>query len=273
MNIEHLHSIRLAELGCVLPILTEIRAKKSDDTFTILELGSGAGWQAKELSERKFRVEAIDIATNIYAEERIWPITTYDGKNIPFPEKYFDVLFSSNVLEHIPHLKEFHCEMQRVLKSNGIAVHLVPSGSWRFWTNVTFYPFVIKSAVQKIWSKTIQSINGRHSDPVVEKTMGISKMPISTLIRNALYPSRHGETGNALSEIYYFSKFGWAKVFEDNGWTIRHFFGNKLFHTGHMLFGILLSCEIRKFLSYFLGSSCHIYVLEKNEEKCNVSSD
>jgi predicted SAM-dependent methyltransferase len=41
------------------------------------------------------------------------------------------------VLEHIAHIDEFQKEIQRVLKPGGCAIHIMPSGNWRFWTNIT----------------------------------------------------------------------------------------------------------------------------------------
>ena len=61
----------------------------------------------------------------------------YDGFTIPFDDNYFDIVFSSNVLEHIPHVVEFQKELHRVLKPSGKAVHLLPSSRWRLYTNIT----------------------------------------------------------------------------------------------------------------------------------------
>jgi predicted SAM-dependent methyltransferase len=64
-------------------------------------------------------------------------VVDYDGQRIPFGDDSFDVVFSSNVLEHIPHVDAFQQEIHRVLKPGGVAVHIVPSSSWRWWTNIT----------------------------------------------------------------------------------------------------------------------------------------
>lgn len=36
-----------------------------------------------------------------------------------------------------------------------------------------------------------------------------------------LYPPRHGETGTALSELYYFNRLYWSKIFKQAGWRIK----------------------------------------------------
>jgi SAM-dependent methyltransferase len=43
----------------------------------------------------------------------------YDGKTIPFPDAYFDSVFSSEVFEHIFNLPEILRELNRVLKPGG----------------------------------------------------------------------------------------------------------------------------------------------------------
>src|SRR5437773_3335923 len=40
----------------------------------------------------------------------------YDGKKIPFPDEYFDSVFSSEVFEHIFNLEEIIPEIKRVMK-------------------------------------------------------------------------------------------------------------------------------------------------------------
>lgn len=50
----------------------------------------------------------------------------YDGRNIPFPDNYFDSVFSSEVLEHVFELDATIKEIHRVLKPRGQALFTVP---------------------------------------------------------------------------------------------------------------------------------------------------
>ena len=119
-----LKRIREYELELVIPLMPP--------GSSVLEIGAGAGWQSKLLAEYGLGVEAIDVEDSRYESQRIWPVLIYDGENIPFPDSHFDVVFSSNVLEHIKQVDQFLDEIKRVLKPDGIAVHIVPSTSWRF---------------------------------------------------------------------------------------------------------------------------------------------
>ena len=249
MTSKHLRRIREYELDRVLPLIP--------CASTILEIGAGSGWQSKVLSKKGF-VAAIDIPGSSYAEDRTWPIIQYDGINIPFASDKFDVVFSSNVLEHIPHVKEFQDEIKRILRRNGVVIHVLPTPTWRFWTILSFYPFLVKAFLRAFLSEhavEVSKARGR-----VHKT----SLP-QRWCRNVLLPSRHGEVGNFLSEIYLFSRFRWTKLFESSGWILEAYLTNKLFYTGYTIFGPSLSFKLRKLLSSVLGSSCHIFYLRKQE--------
>jgi ubiquinone/menaquinone biosynthesis C-methylase UbiE len=81
----------------------------------VLEIGAGTGKQALELQRRSFEVSAIELADSNYAANRVFPIKDYDGRSIPLPDASVDVVFSSNVLEHVPDLSRMHAEIRRVL--------------------------------------------------------------------------------------------------------------------------------------------------------------
>jgi 2-polyprenyl-3-methyl-5-hydroxy-6-metoxy-1,4-benzoquinol methylase len=125
----HLQNIRLFEFKHFIKLFP----KKG----RLLEVGAGVGWQSKELSLYEFNVSAIDLPNSEFSQKRVWPIVDYDGKKIPFDDHSFDIVFSSNVLEHIADINGFQAEIKRVLKPDGYCLHLIPSGSWRFWTNYT----------------------------------------------------------------------------------------------------------------------------------------
>ncbi|WP_172838869.1 class I SAM-dependent methyltransferase [Solemya velesiana gill symbiont] len=130
-TLSHLQSIREFELSVIIKLLPE--------KGRLLEIGSGTGWQASALTEKGFDVSAMDINTSNYYEERVFPVEDYDGHNLPFENAEFDIVYTSNLLEHVPHVRSFQDEIHRVLKPNGLVIHVLPSSSWRFWTNITHF--------------------------------------------------------------------------------------------------------------------------------------
>ena len=254
----HTEAVRLTEIEIVLNELKSEGIKEK----SILEIGSGAGWQAKKFFENGYKVTAIDVPESIYAEQKIWPILTYDGRLIPFPDNHFDIVFSSSVLEHIPRLDEFENEIRRVLKPHGLAMHIVPSASWRFWTMMAHYPFMFKTVVKIIYDKLVKVAGDKTLNEMENFALAqMRQNSILELIKKAIFPQRHGENGTALSEIYLFRKSRWLVGFERTNWKVEKVFSNRMFYTGYMILGSTISISCRQRLSYVLGSSCHIFKL------------
>lgn len=248
---DHRRQIRLAELEQVISILPR--------GARVLEIGAGAGWQARTLAERGFDVVAIEIESSNYNSLREWDIQTYDGMHIPLQSKSVDVVFSSNVLEHIPHIADFQKEIQRVLRSGGISIHVMPTSTWRIYTSVGFY---FHRAIQ-----ILRGILGKSSSAVenqVPKEAPIQRrgtVSISARLRRLFFPPTHGVRGNFVTEALYFSEFFWEPLFVKTDWDVREIKGNGLLYTGFRIFGPKISLHTRQRLSRFLGSSCKIYVL------------
>jgi ubiquinone/menaquinone biosynthesis C-methylase UbiE len=51
---------------------------------------------------------------------------TTDGDILPYPDRYFDVLIASHVIEHVESDRKLLAEINRVLKPQGVAVILIP---------------------------------------------------------------------------------------------------------------------------------------------------
>ena len=111
-SLEHLDAIRVAEIDRV--------ASFFPSSGHVLEIGAGTGKQALELQRRGFHVTAIEIPTSNYGTDRVYPIIDYDGATIPLPDASVDVVFSSNVLEHVPDPIGLIEEMIRVTRPGGL---------------------------------------------------------------------------------------------------------------------------------------------------------
>jgi ubiquinone/menaquinone biosynthesis C-methylase UbiE len=127
----------------------------------LLEIGSGVGWQAKRFADVSYEVEAVDLKDSRYRDVRVCPVREYDGHHLPLPEKSFDIVFSSSVLEHIPHLELYKTEIHRVLKPGGKVVHVVPSATWRLWTSLAHYPYLIKMMFLVGYNIFLRRVAGR----------------------------------------------------------------------------------------------------------------
>jgi SAM-dependent methyltransferase len=255
----HLHALKRYELDSAIAAL--------DDPFSgqvLLEIGSGTGFQLSLLAQRCKSVTGIDLASSTYAGDRLMPVTDYDGAHIPFPDQTFDVIFSSSVLEHIVDLPGFHREMRRVLKNDGVAVHIVPTHVWRLWTALAHYPALPKTILGALRPDLADK---RQAAPVrqhrARQHRARQRSPWSKM-GAVLFPPRHGEHGNTLSEIFAFRPGRWAAHFEGNGWIVERAVPTGLFQTGYCLFGLGLPVAARAALATVLGSACHTYLVVKD---------
>lgn len=245
-NVEFLHVIREFEYGRILEQLPK--------NARILEVGGGTGYQALRLQEAGFDVVSIDLASSIYSDNLVFPVQPYDGSHFPFPDESFDVVFSSNVLEHVPDLPQIHSESMRVLKRCGFCLHVMPTGAWRFWTNVAHYVELLQRLA--IASPKLVPRGLNKSAFVTARYAAIEMLKTA---RHYRMVPRHGEVGNAFSEIFTFSVRHWLRHFRSQNLNVHHHAPLELFYTGHMVMGARLPVRNRVWLSRLLGSACHAY--------------
>lgn len=254
---QFLEVVRSHEL---LDVLSEFPAPQDGTRRrTVLEIGAGTGQQARMLEEYGFDVTAIDLPTSHYRRERVFDVIEYDGRTIPCATDSIDVVFSSNVLEHVAEIDSFLDETIRVMASNGLAIHILPSSSCRMWSIPAHYVWLTKRLF--LFFKTfMNSGNSGISDtrsPVAPSTL---REWIGTA-----FPVRHGERGTALTEALYYSKAWWRSRFENHHLTVDIIKDNHLFYTMANSLTDGISIEMRQRLSRLLGSSCRIYILRKSQ--------
>jgi SAM-dependent methyltransferase len=226
----------------------------------LLEIGAGAGVQARLLSRQGFDVQAIDLPASLYETLRVFPITDYDGRTIPFPDHSFDVVYSSHVLMHIVDRARFHQEVKRVLKPGGRVVHVVPTTAWRFWTFLLHYPANLWSRARGVFKPG--AVPPAPAAAVAQPGAVVGAVtPTPRWVRWLKLPRRIGEQGNVLTEHMLFSDVGWRRAFGRHGWVAVHCEPNGLFYTGHMALSAGLPLPLRRALSHVLGSAGRLYVL------------
>ncbi|WP_448243327.1 class I SAM-dependent methyltransferase [Pseudoxanthomonas mexicana] len=248
-NIEALRAHELAQAMASFPN-AEALAKPR-----VLELGAGTGQQARMLADAGYQVTAVDLPSSHYAGVRTHPVIDYDGVNLPFDDDSFDVVFSSNVLEHVVEIDRVLKETRRVLKPGGVAVHLIPSSACRLWTFPAHYLWLCRRLADKITASMPLPVPALEASPRTPE--GLDQW-LATL-----FPTRHGERGNALTEIYYLSTQWWRSAFVRNGFKVQRTDSNHLFYTMSNAAGPWLSVETRVHLAHWLRPSCNLYVLSR----------
>ncbi|MEO6388435.1 MAG: methyltransferase domain-containing protein [Croceibacterium sp.] len=247
MDLNYLNDLRSAEIDQVLTWFRPVFAGKR-----VLEIGSGTGIQLDRLSDIAGQLVGLDLADGTYAEAADDRVVTYDGHHIPFADDSFDVVFSSNVLEHIAHRREFQAEIARVLALDGQCVHVLPTHTWKFWTTVASLVLFPKSLVIGA------AVTLRDRKWKLPKTGG--------QLIDLLIGPRHGEFGTRLTEYNHFKPSEWAKVFRETGWKVDAMRPMELFYEGNSVLGSRLGIAQRERLAKVVGSACSLFVLSRQRQ-------
>jgi ubiquinone/menaquinone biosynthesis C-methylase UbiE len=226
----HLTRIRISELNSVKHYFKP--------EIYVLEIGGGNGLQASVISEWGCNINSIDLESN-KNKLNFYDVVSYDGVNFPFEAAKFDVIFTSNVLEHVLDINNILNELKRVMKSDGIAICIMPTPAWRFWSIISHYIYLF-AAILKILLK--------------------GKFYLSEMM--TLIPPPHGNFQTCFHEIYFYSKYKWKIIFRKNELEVIETYKTNIFCTGYAIFP-KINLKIRKILSYILGSSGNIFIVKK----------
>ena len=94
----------------------------------VLEIGAGSAPHLDYLKhdyDEYFVAETSDHALGFYKGMKNIKAYSYDGKNLPFEDNFFDRIIISHCLEHINKPEEFLFEMMNKLKENLILTQIL----------------------------------------------------------------------------------------------------------------------------------------------------
>src|SRR5262245_59208928 len=99
--------------------LTTLVGDRSSEIADVLEVGCGTGAVLERLASHGLgtrwvgcdvRDPAVPVSAGAVS------IVPYDGRHIPFPDRAFDLVYATHVLEHVPGEREFLAELRRAAK-------------------------------------------------------------------------------------------------------------------------------------------------------------
>ena len=129
--------VRLSEIEIILSILENRKFECA------LEIGSGDGLQSEKLASRCDLMICSDIDKRRWDSrpERKIPSkishVILDATDLSsFPDNSFDLVYSSNVLEHVKRIDLCLGEIHRVLRPSGIGIHSMPSRHWKAFNSL-----------------------------------------------------------------------------------------------------------------------------------------
>jgi len=224
----------------------------------VLDFGSGDGFIIRQLKSIDFRfVKGVEIFDSNYTPSENSEISFYDGDINNFPALGdFDIIHSSNVLEHLEDPLEYLYFFNNLLTNNGIQVHIVPTHFWKLYNSLFYY---IKVLIYLIRMFFISSDNRKSTKSTYKNAQKNNKK------ESRFFIGRHGARGTSFGELSLFNPKSYKKQFDINHIEYEDFPIN-LIYSGHHIFGKLINIKLRIFLSKFIGYSCHCFVILKKNE-------
>jgi SAM-dependent methyltransferase len=122
---------------------------------SILELGCGRGEFLNEftnLGMKGFGVDISDFAVNFCTNAEI-KVVDITKESLPYPDNFFDIVYSKSFIEHFYYPEELFKEAYRVLKPSGIFINLTPE--WKYIYTSFYEDFTHRTPFTK---KSLQDI-------------------------------------------------------------------------------------------------------------------
>lgn len=99
---------------------------------TVLDVGCGSGWVAKEFLQKNKKVISLDISkSNPQKVKQLYPFQNHfqvvaDSFKLPFESNTIDCVIASEIIEHVVDPKSFLKELFRVVSENGSLIISTP---------------------------------------------------------------------------------------------------------------------------------------------------
>ena len=256
---KYIHTLREKEIDKVVSFLN---GKHYD---TVLEIGAGDGFQSEMLRKYADKLYCTDLDDKrlTRADKEInYAICDAEIIDEYFPKAHFDLIFSSNLFEHLPNPGNALNAIYNILKADGISIHVIPSPFSAIIRIVLWYPAILLRVLnkmregQKLHMVSERSANNKN----IDHRSNNLKMQRSykSNWRRLLFPRPHGVSENVFKEICAWKRGKWCKEIESSGFRIIDIL------KGPVSSGYGFGLDILRGILEGMGfTSEHIYILNK----------
>ena len=193
-----------------------------------LDLGAGDGFSSKLLASISDKVFATDYNMKRLGKIKSDKIETVicDAELMSFTDKKFDLVFSSNLLEHVISPPLVLKGIYRILTDEGVGVITLPNRTWKVLTMLFYYPNQFGRLADWFIGKGSLMKNNNMSSNVKNTSQ-------PGFIRRNIWPVPHGVSKNNISEIINFGLNHWLQLFYQNGFEVLKIIQNLPLYTGY----------------------------------------
>jgi ubiquinone/menaquinone biosynthesis C-methylase UbiE len=182
-----------------------------------LELGCGSGRYSKYLAGYCKKLTALEYNKELLIEKNSDKITFVagDAQDLSrFGNEEMDLIFSANLIEHLPRLQNCLAECHRAIKPDGLIIHTVPNRMWKIFNLILYYPFGIKTLFKRIFSSGKNTWTG--GSKITKSKLDSSLRPLSEKpsIWKLLLLKTHGISKSHLREFKNWGQQHWINAFK-----------------------------------------------------------
>lgn len=224
-RLEKIQSIRTREIDLVL---SELRITSNT---RILEVGCGEGFQSRIMSKKGFV-----IPTDVTKKRILFKLPHFlicSALYLPFKDKLFNIVYSSNVLEHIEERENALDEMHRVMRKDGTLICVVPTAFWKILQMITYYPYILGRLLTRSFGKEelpcgTVSRRGFFNRSKREYQCGKKRESLFRFLK----PNVHGIFKSNIEELKAYMMNQWIRLLETQGFNV-YLVKKLLIHTPH----------------------------------------
>jgi len=185
----------------------------------VLDVGCGIGAYVRRFRQYSDDVHGIEVEQERVSEasEELPNIVLAVGEDLPYPDDYFDLVFSNEVIEHVDDDRATAAEMVRVTRPGGTIVAFAPNRLYPFETHGAYFGqrYVFGNIPLVNWLP--DPLRDRFAPHVRAYTMrGIERLfvgqPVRLVHHRVIYPgfdnisSRHPLLGHVLRRALYLAE-------------------------------------------------------------------